>query len=183
VVGYDPERIPWGFDAERAVNLLTQAGYPDGFNFTMEVVEGRVAGDAAVYAAVEGYLELAGITVDRRVIELPAWRARIDNSTWRGDGFSLTWSAWPLADGAVPFALVGCGAPRPVACHPDTRSSLRVVRTTSDPERRQDALSTVLDATAEDPPALFLTEPVEVWGWSQAADGIGYQNGELVLDG
>jgi peptide/nickel transport system substrate-binding protein len=183
VVGYDPERIPWGFDAERAVDLLTQAGYPDGFNFTMEVVEGRVAGDAAVYAAVEGYLELAGITVDRRVIDLPAWRARIDNSNWRGDGFSLTWSAGPLADGAVPFALVGCGAPRPVACHPDTRSSLRVVRTTSDPETRQEALGTVLDATAEDPPALFLTEPVEVWGWSQAVDGIEYHNGELVLEG
>ncbi len=183
VVGYDAERIPWGFDLDRAVSLLDQAGYPDGFNFSMEVVEGRVAGDGDVYAAVEGYLELAGITVDRTVIDLPAWRARLENSNWRGDGFSLTWSAGPLADGAVPFGLIGCGAPRPVACHPDTRESLRVVRTTADPEERQEALGSVLDATAEDPPALFLTEPVEVWGWGQAVDGIGYRNGELVLDG
>ena len=118
MVGYDPERSPWGFDLDRAVDLLEEAGYPDGFNFTMEVVEGRIVGDDAIYAAVEGYLELAGITVDRSVIDLPAWRARIDNGNWRGDGFSLTWSAGPLADGAVPFALVGCGAAQPVACHP-----------------------------------------------------------------
>ena len=183
VVGHDPERSPWGFDLDRAVDLLEQAGYPDGFNFTMEVVEGRIVGDDAIYAAVEGYLELAGITVDRSVIDLPAWRTRIDNGNWRGDGFSLTWSAGPLADGAVPFALVGCGAAQPVACHPDTRSSLRAVRTTADAEARQEALASVLDATADDPPALFLTEPVEVWGWRQAADGIGYHNGELILDG
>ena len=58
-----------------------------------------------------------------------------------------------------------------------------MVRTTADPDTRQEALGSVLDATAEDPPALFLTEPVEVWGWGQAVDGIGYRNGELVLDG
>ncbi len=184
VVGYDAERIPWGFDLDRAVSLLDQAGYPDGFNFSMEVVEGRVAGDGDVYAAVEGYLELAGITVDRTVIDLPAWRARLENSNWRGDGFSLTWSAGPLADGAVPFGLVGCGAPRPVACHPGhqgARCGWSGRQRTRRHARRRSARCSMPQPRIRR--RLFLTEPVEVWGWGQAADGIGYRNGELVLDG
>ena len=164
----DPERIPWGFDPERAVDLLAQAGYPDGFNFTMEVVEGRVAGDGDVYAAVEGYLELAGITVDRRVIDLPAWQGPTSKTPTGGVMVSHSPGApvrWPTARCPLPLSAVALHNRWRATRTPGARCGWYGPHPTR--ETRQEALGTVLDATAEDPPALFLTEPIDVWGWRQ----------------
>ncbi|MHA1566117.1 MAG: ABC transporter substrate-binding protein [Alphaproteobacteria bacterium] len=64
IIGYDPslERIPYDVDA--AKGLLDEAGYPDGFEVTMDCPNDRYVNDEAICQAVVAMLAKIGINVD-----------------------------------------------------------------------------------------------------------------------
>ena len=62
-IGYTPvEREK--YDPEQAKALLAEAGYPDGFELTMDAPNDRYMNDAQIAQAVAGYLEKVGIKVN-----------------------------------------------------------------------------------------------------------------------
>lgn len=63
--GYDESITPYGYDPEKAKELLKEAGYPQGFSLKLEC-----SNDDVVYAqAIAGYLEAVGITVELNVVD------------------------------------------------------------------------------------------------------------------
>ena len=52
------------FDPDGAKKLLTEAGYPDGFEVTMDCPNDRYVNDAAICQAVVGMLARIGVKVD-----------------------------------------------------------------------------------------------------------------------
>ncbi|MDO5689809.1 MAG: ABC transporter substrate-binding protein [Tissierellia bacterium] len=52
------------YSPEKAIELLTEAGYPDGFTITLDSPNDRYINDADIAQAVAGYLEKVGITVE-----------------------------------------------------------------------------------------------------------------------
>lgn len=62
-VGYDKVERP-AYDPERAKQLLAEAGYPDGFEVTLDAPNDRYVNDANIAQAVTGYLEKIGIKVN-----------------------------------------------------------------------------------------------------------------------
>ena len=67
--GYDPSVPPIPYDPDKAKELLTEAGYPDGFEVSMACPAGAYVKVEEVCQAVAGYLEDAGITVDLQIME------------------------------------------------------------------------------------------------------------------
>ncbi|MGM0421345.1 MAG: ABC transporter substrate-binding protein, partial [Bacillota bacterium] len=63
-LGYSDEieRLP--FDPDRARELLAEAGYPDGFEITLDGPNNRYVQDEQIMQAVAGYLERIGITTE-----------------------------------------------------------------------------------------------------------------------
>jgi peptide/nickel transport system substrate-binding protein len=63
-IGYDADLglKPIPYDVEKAKELLTAAGYPDGFEIGMACPDGYSAYSNDVCQAVQGYLEAVGIT-------------------------------------------------------------------------------------------------------------------------
>ena len=67
-LGYD-NAAPFGYDPDRAVALLTEAGYPDGFAIDMACPAGAYTNFEEVCEAVAGYLGEVGINVDLEIME------------------------------------------------------------------------------------------------------------------
>lgn len=62
-IGYQPVDRP-AYDPERAKQLLAEAGYPDGFEVTLDAPNDRYVNDAEIAQAVTGYFEKIGIKVN-----------------------------------------------------------------------------------------------------------------------
>lgn len=62
-VGYVPVSRE-AYDPQKARELLSEAGYPDGFEVTLDAPNDRYMNDAQIAQAVAGYLEKVGIKVN-----------------------------------------------------------------------------------------------------------------------
>ena len=60
-IGYSPNLSPDGYDPEKAKELLTQAGYQDGFKLTVHGPAGRYSNDTRILEAIAQMLSRIGI--------------------------------------------------------------------------------------------------------------------------
>ncbi len=67
--GFYPDLEGYGYDPDRARELLADAGYPDGFEVVFEAPSGRYLMDREVGQAVNGFLEAVGIQTDFSILE------------------------------------------------------------------------------------------------------------------
>jgi peptide/nickel transport system substrate-binding protein len=68
-LGYDPDLKPYPFDPKKSKELLTQAGYPKGFEMPLYYFAGRIAGQKETAEAVSLYLSAVGIACKVQGIE------------------------------------------------------------------------------------------------------------------
>jgi len=67
--GYDPKIKPYPYDPEKAKKLLAEAGYPNGFDFTLNSPAGRYLNDKEMAEAVVGDLRKIGIRANAKTHE------------------------------------------------------------------------------------------------------------------
>jgi peptide/nickel transport system substrate-binding protein len=71
--GYDPGIPPVRYDPTEAKQLLTEAGYPNGFRLTMDCQNDRFVNDAAICQAVAQMLTRVGIAATPEVMPHAVW--------------------------------------------------------------------------------------------------------------
>jgi len=65
IVGFDEEIAePYAYDPERSMELLAEAGYPDGFPVTLDCPNDRYVNDEAICSAIIPMLRRIGIDAD-----------------------------------------------------------------------------------------------------------------------
>jgi peptide/nickel transport system substrate-binding protein len=103
---YDDELMQkYTYDPEKAKELLTEAGYPDGFEFTIFL---DPLGDADLYAVAADYLSQVGITMNIEVAAemMESVQASQDGEdTRQSNGYGGGYSSYSLA-----FNMTGNGA-------------------------------------------------------------------------
>ncbi|OQY47051.1 MAG: hypothetical protein B6242_06070 [Anaerolineaceae bacterium 4572_78] len=67
--GHDASIKPYGYDPDKARELLTEAGYPDGFDIGMACPIGAYTSFDDVCQAIQGYLGEVGINADLELME------------------------------------------------------------------------------------------------------------------
>lgn len=178
VNGYDASREPYPYDPEQAQQLLAEAGYEEGFEFTAEVTVGSYPADREIYQAVAGYLSEVGVDMTLNEIDFAQdWLPKFSTAEaeWEGEAFGSTWNSPPVMDAIRPFAWNSCGWPGEWYCDQQAEDLIGQVNSTFDVEERNEVLSELLDLNMADSPSLFLVETVDLWAHQSAVEGFGIE--------
>ena len=92
---YDPELKPYTQDVNKAKELLSAAGYPNGVDVTFDIDSGRYPFEKPVAEALAGQLEKAGVRAKIQTNEWAAYNTKSDNmelgaiSLWGWGNYTL----------------------------------------------------------------------------------------------
>jgi peptide/nickel transport system substrate-binding protein len=97
------------FDPDRAKKLLTEAGYPDGFEVTMDCPNDRYVNDAAICQAVVGMLARIGIKVNLLAQPKAQYFAKVlKPGGYKTSFFLLGWTPATQDSQNVLHDIMGC---------------------------------------------------------------------------
>ncbi|MEQ8733952.1 MAG: ABC transporter substrate-binding protein [Rhodospirillaceae bacterium] len=160
--GYDPDIQPLPYDPDKAKALLTEAGYPDGFAFDMEM-------PAATVLYVDAFQKVASdlraIGVDMTVRQLPpvVFLDRIQTGAWEADAFAYPFFS-PITDALYPMRYHSCLWHAPWYCDQQTTYEIELALAESDLEKREALTRQVMQRAHESAQALYMYESVSFIG-------------------
>ena len=138
--GFDPTVKPYPYDPERAKKLLAEAGYPNGFEITLNTYSGTITSMDQMADAVTGYLAKVGIKLKRRHIEdVGLWTSSSKEGKLEGIQY-YSWGSNSIFDAdAILYALTYSKEPLSYTQDPALDEFLDQGRTQIDPKKRQEA--------------------------------------------
>ena len=180
--GYDPELEPFAYDPDLARELLTEAGYPDGFSFNAEIVVGSFPADAEIYQLMQQDLATVGVDVELTQITFPEWLEKYLANGWAGEAFGLSWNTAPLLDAIRPIEIFSCKKDPAFFCDESIMPLIEEANTEFDPAAREGILHEIWGAMQENPPALLLVEQVDIAGMDANLQGFESVNRRFPYD-
>jgi peptide/nickel transport system substrate-binding protein len=172
VFGAHTELEPYGYDPERARELLQEAGYGDGFSTTLWTNDNPLRIQIAEIAQAQ--LGEVGIDVDVQVLEWSTYLA--DTAAGNHDMFILGWVTVTADADYGLYALFhssqfGSAGNRTFWAHDRVDELLELGRSTADPDQRAEYYREAQEIIAEEAPWIFLLITVEVNGTRDNIDG------------
>ena len=97
------------FDADGAKKLLTEAGYPDGFEVTMDCPNDRYVNDAAICQAVVGMLARIGVKINLLAQPKAQYFAKVlKPGGYQTSFYMLGWTPGTSDAHNVLYDIMGC---------------------------------------------------------------------------
>lgn len=173
--GYDENIEPYGYDPDRARDLLAEAGYADGFSIDMEVPTSRYPKDAEVGQAIAEQLSQVGIDVNLDILEWGTYIGQFGSE----DGppmYLLGWSIPTFDPDSILTPLLTEGPTYSRFVDPELENLIDEARSTVNTEQRAELYSQVQQRMQEIAPMAFLYQLDELYGvsnrlnWQPRAD-------------
>ena len=138
--GLDGSIKPYPYDPERSKKLLAEAGYPNGFEITLNTYSGTITSMDQMADAVTGYLAKVGIKVKRRHIEdVGMWTSSGKEGKLEGIQY-YSWGSNSIFDAdAILYALTYSKEPLSYTKDPALDQLLDEGRTQIDLKKRLEA--------------------------------------------
>lgn len=167
--GYDPSIAPYGFDPDRARELLAEAGYPSGFEIDMQAPTSRYPKDVEVAQAIAAQLADVGVRVNLTIVE---WGTYIGQ--FRAEQgppmFLLGWSIPTFDPDSILTPLLTTGNTYDRFADPDLQTLIERARSTVDADERRQVYSDVQRLMRELAPMVFLYQLNELYAVSNGLD-------------
>lgn len=168
--GYNPDLEPYPYDPERAMELLAEAGYPDGFETEFDTFVGRLPAHDTIAQAVASQLGDVGIDVNMNAFEFGVFSERRV-----GDNHSPLF-VYSIGDWALEPVWMYGWLTQGQAGHywspPEWEALLSELSETYDPEARIPLYHAVQEMMYEEAPLAAIAELETIWGMR---DGVEYQ--------
>lgn len=159
--GFNTDLEGYGYDPERALEMLAEAGYPDGFDITFKCPSGRYAQDREVCEAVAGMLADVGVRAELILLEPGEFLRQLrtmelapmyfvglapqDDPGFQASQYLSDWRYSPIANEEMD-ELILAGA------------------TEADPEARAEIYRNLMALMHEQAPIIFLYGGVDIYG-------------------
>jgi peptide/nickel transport system substrate-binding protein len=157
-LGYD-DAEPFGYDPDKARDLLAEAGYPDGFTMDMACPAGAYTHFEEVCEAVAGYLGEVGIVINLEIMESGHYWD-LEAAKQLPPLFGDSWSATMMESYRRLIGALG-GADAAYSSWSDDWiiDMLGQIKSTVDQEERAKLYGELQVYMREDPPFIYLYEP------------------------
>lgn len=159
--GYNEDLRPYSYDPERAKRLLTEAGYPDGFDLPTLLVPGGSANSQDWYQQIASDLSQIGVRMQIRPTRLPNYLDYMYNGGWPSLAFAM--SAYTF-DPLAAYRIRSCTWTHPYHCDPNMIPLIDMARSARTPDERARLTRDVLRHEHENPPGIFLWQNVSFEG-------------------
>ncbi|AEF56396.1 ABC transporter substrate-binding protein [Marinomonas posidonica] len=168
--GYEDLTTALPYDPAKAKQLLAEAGYPNGFTFTMKVPNRTYAERAS--EIMQAYFSMIGVTMKIETSEFPA--------KWVQDVFKDTNYDMTIIGHAEPLDI-GIYARDPYYFNydnPDFNKAMVDVSNATTEQERVSGYQHAQKILAQDVPALFLYARPKIGIWKQGLNGM-WRNGPV----
>lgn len=167
--GYDPSVEPYGYDPDKARELLAEAGYPEGFSIDMEAPSDRYPKDVEVAQVIASQLAEVGINVNLAIQEWGTYIGQFGSE----DGppiYLLGWSIPTFDPDSILTPLLTGGPTYSRFVDPELEALIEEARSTVDPEARAELYAQVQQRIKELAPMAFLYQLNELYGVNAGLD-------------
>ncbi len=167
--GFDSTVEPYGYDPDRARDLLSEAGHGEGLEISMDTPSGRYLMDREVAQAVTGQLEDVGVRAD---LEIQEWGVYVDKIMSRrlSGLFLLGWGNATFDADATMYPFFRSGQTFCYFERDDLDELLDVARETMDMDLRLERYNEIVGILSEEAPWIYLHQQMDVYGVSSRLD-------------
>jgi peptide/nickel transport system substrate-binding protein len=158
----------FAYDPERAKKLLAEAGYPQGFSFTMPTSNGRYMQDRAVSEAIAAYLGKVGI---KATVQPQEWGVYLKMLAEKRTGpvFIIGWGSG-LFDADVLVDEFGCKVTYSTFCNEQVEDFLQKARSEPNPEARRGLYQKAQELLVEEAAFAGAYQPAALFGINKRVD-------------
>jgi peptide/nickel transport system substrate-binding protein len=162
-IGFNPTLEPFPYDPDEAKRLLSKAGYPSGFNFTIGYLQADGQSSEVAYQKIAQDLTAIGVVTEMRSMSASEFLRRFMSGDWGPyDAFTLLWNSEPIRDTGRTLEYFSCLRPQPFFCDQDVADAILESRSERDPEARRRSLEEIMSRMHELAPAIWLNNMAQI---------------------
>jgi peptide/nickel transport system substrate-binding protein len=155
--GFDPSLQPYAYDPERARTLLSEAGYPDGFAFSMLLVPESGSSYADWFQQLAQDFSAVGVSMTVQAATTARIIESVQTGNWPTEAFAWTFAGFDSLRG---YRFRSCGWTAPYHCDPAMMPLIEAAQTADTKIARLSATRAALAHERDNPPGVLLWQGV-----------------------
>lgn len=169
--GYFEDIKPYPYDPEKAKQLLAEAGYPNGFDMTIEMVTASGEFGDTFQAMAQDFKKI-GVNTELVNLSIPIFVKKIlAQQEWEGDAFTMMYESHPIADLSRVMSTHSCNFFAKHTCFEEIAPTIKAMDAEMDPVKREGLMRKVAQFYHDQAPVVFSHERPAIDGISPKLKG------------